>query len=155
MKKSLIILALTVSLGVAASAQETLYIGVQSAPIRANPAPFAPIVATLSHGDSVTVIARQTGWVQVRSAAGATGWANQSLFQRERVVLTAGATDARTGASAREQAAAAKGFSPQVEAQYKEQNPDLTAAFAIIDRMEAGRLTEEEVAKFLRQGGLL
>lgn len=155
MKKLLLSLALTVGFAAAAAAQETLYIGVQSAPIRANPAPFAPIVATLSHGDAVTVVARQTGWLQVRSAAGATGWANQSLFQRERVVLTAGATDARTGASAREQAAAAKGFSPQVEAQYKEQNPDLTAAFAVIDRMEAGRLSEDEVAKFLRQGGLL
>ncbi len=155
MKKLLLSLALTVGLAAVAAAQETLYIGVQSAPIRANPTPFAPIVATLSHGDAVTVVARQTGWLQVRSAAGATGWANQSLFQKERVVLTAGASDARTGASAREQAAAAKGFSPQVEAQYKEQNPDLTAAYAVIDRMEAGRVSEDEVAKFLKQGGLL
>jgi SH3-like domain-containing protein len=151
----MLILALTAGLAAASAAQETLYIGVQSAPLRANPAPFAPIVATLSHGAAVTVLARQTGWVQVRGAGGATGWANQSVFQRERVVMTAGASDARTGATAREQAAAAKGFSPQVESQYREQNPDLSKAYAIIDRMEAGRLTEEEITKFLRQGGLL
>lgn len=138
-----------------AQAQETLFIGVQSAPLRANPAPFAPIVETLSHGAAVTVIARQPGWVQVRTATGKTGWANQSVFQRERVALAAGTTDARTGATAREQAAAAKGFSPMVESQYREQNPDLEAAYKIIDQMEASRLPESEVEAFLRKGGLL
>ncbi len=155
MKKLLLVLALTAGVAAAASAQETLFIGVQSAPLRANPSPFAQIVATLSHGDAVTVVARQTGWIQVRSASGATGWANQTLFQRDRVVMTAGTSDARTGASAREQAAAAKGFSPQVESQYREQNPEMSNAYAIIDRMEAARVSEDEVVRFLRQGGLL
>ena len=155
MNRTLLILTMAFGVAASAAAQETLFIGVQSAPLRANPTPFAPILSTLSHGDAVTVIARQTGWLQVRSAAGATGWANQSVFQRERVVLTAGQGDARTGATAREQAAAAKGFSPQVEAQYREQNPDISKTYAIIDRMEAERLSEDEVAKFLKQGGLL
>ncbi|MCS6772075.1 MAG: SH3 domain-containing protein [Kiritimatiellae bacterium] len=155
MKKT-IVMALLSALGAAtALAQETLYIGVQSAPLRANPAPFAPIVGKLSYGEAVIVLARQPGWLQVRSAGGISGWANQSLFQRERVTLTAGTTDARTGATAREQAAAAKGFSPQVESQYRNQNPDLSAAYEIIDRMEASRLPDSEVEAFLKKGGLL
>jgi len=154
MKKLILALALG-AFALPALAQETMYIGVQSAPLRANPTPFAPVVATLSHGDAVTVVARQTGWFQVQSAAGAKGWANQSLFQKDRVVLTAGASDAKTGASAREQGAAAKGFSPQVEQQYVNQNPDLSKAYAVIDRMESGRASEADVLKFLRDGGLL
>ncbi|HMP77016.1 MAG TPA: SH3 domain-containing protein [Kiritimatiellia bacterium] len=155
MKKLMLALAVLGALALPALAQETMYIGVQTAPIRANPTPFAPVVATLAHGDAVTVVARQTGWLQVQSAAGAKGWANQSLFQKDRVVLTAGASDANTGASAREQGAAAKGFSPQVEQQYVNQNPDLTKAYAVIDRMEAARASEADVMKFLREGGLL
>lgn len=134
---------------------ETLYVSVQSAPVRIAPSPFGKPVGTMTYGAAVSVLQKQEGWFQIHTPDGVTGWANQSQFQKDKVVLTAGSTTAQTGASAKEQGAAAKGFTPQVEQQYKGQNPDLTAAYEEIDRMEKKRASESDVLKFLKEGGIL
>lgn len=138
-----------------ARAQETLYVSMQTAPLRANPAPFAQIIGTMSNGQAVTVLSRQAAWVQVRTQTGTEGWAPQSVFRREKPRLGVGATEARTGTTGREVAAAAKGFSAEVESQYKAQNADLSKFYVIVDRMERERLSEREVQEFLKEGGLL
>lgn len=151
----LLIGVVTLGVGELACLAETLYLGVQSAPIRSTPSPFGKTLGTMSHGTAVTILQKQEGWYMVQTPAGLQGWANQSQFQKDKVVLTAGQSTAQTGASAKEQGAAAKGFTPQVEAQYKDKNPDLTVAYGKIDRMEKLRASETEVVQFLKEGGIL
>ncbi|MCA8964973.1 MAG: hypothetical protein KDC48_08795, partial [Planctomycetes bacterium] len=57
--------------------------------------------------------------------------------------------------SASETSAARKGFNPQVERQYRTSNPNLEAAFKLVDRLQARATPEAEVRAFLQAGGLL
>ena len=57
--------------------------------------------------------------------------------------------------STTETSAARKGFNPQVEQQYRADNPNLDRAFRAIDALEARELPEADLRTFLADGGLL
>jgi hypothetical protein len=56
------------------------------------------------------------------------------------------------GASGAEVALAGKGFSKEVEAEYKKQNRELD--YTWVDWMGQQTLTAEQLVQFLKQGGL-
>jgi hypothetical protein len=60
----------------------------------------------------------------------------------------------RESYSASEAAAARKGFNPQVERDYRANNPALAAAFAKVDQIQARKVDEQQVRAFLQEGGL-
>lgn len=110
------------------------------------------VTGTVVYGDRVTVNQTAAGWCEVTTAKGATGWIHESALTPKRIVLDSGANDARIGASGEEVALAGKGFSKEVEAEYKKQNAKLD--YAWVDRMLTFKVSDSDLVRFLQQGGL-
>ena len=100
-----------------------------------------------------TVEETRGAWMRVTSENGqASGWLHESALTKKTVTLKAGEQDAAVTASSGELALAGKGFNSDVEAKFKEENK--TADFKAVDRMEAIRITTEEILKFLKAGSV-
>ena len=111
------------------------------------------VTGAVAYGDRVTVNQSQAGWCEVATAAGKTGWIHESALTPKRVVLSSGTTDARAGASGEEVALAGKGFSKEVEAEYKKQNKDID--YTWVDWMGRQIVPSEQLVEFLKQGDLV
>ena len=110
------------------------------------------VVGTVAYGDRVTVNQTQAGWCEV-SIAGKTGWIHESALTPKKVVLASGTADARAGASGEEVALAGKGFSKEVEAEYKKQNKALD--YTWVDWMGKQTVPDAQLVQFLQQGDLV
>ena len=110
------------------------------------------VVGAVAYGDRVTVNQTQAGWCEV-SSAGKTGWIHESALTPKKVVLASGTADARVQSVGSEEVAlAGKGFSKEVEAEYKKQNPQLD--FTWVDWMGQQTVSTERLVAFLKQGNL-
>ena len=110
------------------------------------------VVGAVAYGDRVTVNQTQAGWCEV-SLAGKTGWIHESALTPKKVVLASGTADARVQSVGSEEVAlAGKGFSKEVEAEYKKQNPQLD--FTWVDWMGQQTVSTERLVAFLKQGNL-
>ena len=110
------------------------------------------VTGAVAYGDRVTVNQTQAGWCEV-SIAGKTGWIHESALTPKKVVLASGTADARVQSVGSEEVAlAGKGFSKEVEAEYKKQNPQLD--FTWVDWMGQQTVSSERLVAFLKQGNL-
>lgn len=144
------VLALAALAAVAAPAPQQMSVQVRSGQVRATASFLGRIVADLPYGTRVEIVQPSKPWMQVRTAAGQAGWMHESALSSARLQLKAGAGDAQAGTSASEVSLAAKGFTQQVEKEYRSKNPALD--FAWVDRMEAFRVTAPESEAFLAAG---
>ena len=110
------------------------------------------VTGTVAYGDRVTVNQEQAGWCEVTTSVGATGWIHGSALTPKRVVAGSGMADAQTGASGEEVALAGKGFSKEVEAEYKKQNKALD--YTWVDWMGKQTVAPDQLVQFLKQGDL-
>ena len=124
---------------------------VEQTPLRSAPSFLAGVSGTVRYGDRVTVTGTRDGWAQVRTASGDAGWVHASTLSERRIVLRAGETDARTGASGEEIALAGKGFNEDVEQAFRQEHD---AEYTWVDRMETIRVTPAEARVFVEQGRL-
>ena len=143
------VLALAV-LGAAAAPPQQMSVQVRSGQVRASASFLGRVVVDLPYGTRVEIVQPSKPWMQVRTAAGQTGWMHESALTSARLQLKAGAENAQAGASASEVSLAAKGFTQQIEKEYRSKNP--TVDFAWVDRMEAVRVTAAESEAFLAAG---
>ena len=110
------------------------------------------VVGTVAYGDRVTVNQTQAGWCEV-SIAGKTGWIHESALTPKKVVLASGTADARVQSVGSEEVAlAGKGFSKEVEAEYKKQNQHVD--YTWVDWMGQQTVSSERLVAFLKQGNL-
>jgi hypothetical protein len=120
----------------AALAQPTQLMSVQlqSAAVREKASPFGPVTGNLSYGDRVLILESSGSWRQVKKAPGGelTGWIHVSALTEKHILLKPSG-DAAVRATSDEVAIAGKGFTKEVESQYKSENPKLD--FTPIDRM--------------------
>ncbi len=110
------------------------------------------VVGAVAYGDRVEVNQTQTGWCEVATAAGVTGWIHESALTPKKVVLASGEGDARVGASGEEVALAGKGFNKEVEAEYKKQNKAID--YTWVDWLAKQTVPPEQLVQFLKQGEL-
>jgi SH3-like domain-containing protein len=127
-------------------------IQVKSGQIRSTPSFLGGIVGLVSYGDQVSVLQRQVGWVQVKTAKGAQGWIHESALTDKRIVLNAGGANAQVGASGKEIALAGKGFNSQTEARFRSTHSN--ADFASVDKMESIKVTPQQMQSFLESGAI-
>ncbi len=104
-------------------------------------------------GAEVSVLSRSGDWVQV-SYQGKTGWLHKLAFPQGSGVSLPGLL---TGGPVRETksdevALAGKGFTPEVEAGYRQKNPGLN--YAQVDQIESFRVNPGQLAAFIQEGGL-
>lgn len=137
---------------------DTLTVTKKETKLRSQKRLFAPGVADLKEGDRVRLERKDGAWLSVTWAGGGgrgvTGWLHESDATAKKDVRLSGA-GIREKYSVSEAEAARKGFNPQVERAYRDANPNLEAAFAVVDRIQAVSVPEAEVERFLREGGLL
>jgi SH3-like domain-containing protein len=136
-----------------AEPQKTMSVQVKEGQLRSTPSFLGTIVAKLSYGDRVEIIQDQGSWKKVAVRGGAQGWMHVSALTTKTIVLKAGAGNVQTSATSGEIALAGKGFSEEVEKQYKKLNSNLD--YAWVDRMERFQVTPEQMQAFLKQGNVV
>lgn len=121
--------------------------------LRDQPTFTGKTLGILKYGAKVSILEEKSGWARVSAEGGKLqGWVHGSAITKKSVALSSqGGTG--TGATSAEVSLAGKGFSAEVEAQYRSQNAALD--FATIDAMEKVRFRPDELKAFLSAGGIL
>jgi hypothetical protein len=132
---------------------KTAYVKVQVSSLRSNPSFTAKIIAKLQYGkDSVLVRELKGNWVRVQVAATkAEGWLPKSDLNDKKLILASGAAT-KTGASQEEIAAAGKGFTKEIEAQYRASGK---VDYSWVEAMERMKVPLEASMAFRAAGGLV
>jgi uncharacterized protein YgiM (DUF1202 family) len=106
-------------------------------------------------GAEVAVLSRSGDWYQV-NYQGKTGWLHKLAFPQAQApgmklpgLLTGGPV---RETKSDEVALAGKGFTPEVEASYRQKNPSLN--YAQVDQVERFQVSPTQLATFVREGGL-
>jgi SH3-like domain-containing protein len=153
--KNYIFLALAAFLGIAGlSAQtapggreNTRYVAVKSAALKASAGVFAKTVQELALGDTLTVISEKGDWTEVSTSTvpARKGWVSSASLSTKRVLSSSRAV------SASELALAGKGFSAELETAYRDGN---RLDFSVIDKSESQNISDDELLLFLTEGHL-
>lgn len=133
----------------AASKTKTMYVTLESAPLKAKPASASKKVGTVEYASAVSVIKTEKSWVYVQLAddASVEGWLPASALTSKKI------KDKNNSASADadEIALAGKGFNSTIEAVYAEQ---FEVNFEIVDYIESLGANTEDAVIFAQQGKL-
>ncbi|OGV66650.1 MAG: hypothetical protein A2283_08280 [Lentisphaerae bacterium RIFOXYA12_FULL_48_11] len=145
-------MAMVCTLTCAIAAGKIMSVQVEKGDLRSSPSALSAIVASVKYGDKLTIMEEQNKCCRVTTADGKEGWIHSSALTKDKIELAAVSKDAKTGASTGEMALAGKGFTPQVEAQYKAKHADID--FTWIDKMAKMKVSTKEVLDFLKEGGI-
>ena len=150
--KKWILICCAALMATGAWAAKEMSVQVRDGQLRNRASFLGTVVGTVAYGDRVTVNQTQAGWCEV-SIAGKTGWIHESALTPKKVVLASGTTDARVQSVGSEEVAlAGKGFSKEVEAEYKKQNKNVD--YTWVDWMGQQTVSSERLVEFLKQGNL-
>ena len=144
--------ALAGALGVAvvAYAAEVAKIVEREVAIRRDKRTYSPRLATAYETNDVTVVASEPPWLRVRFGD-VEGWILESSITTDPRPVFSG--EASQGVRVTEQGAARRGFNPEVEKQYRLENPDLEAAFRALKAIEEGWVyPDDRVIAFMDEG---
>lgn len=133
-----------------AAGSKTLYVQVQQSSLRVSPSQLASVVVKVKLNDVLTVIEDKDAWKKVSTPDGKTGWITKAAVSDKKAKMSSGGQDLTGGVAMNEQAGAAKGFSSDVEKQFKDKNKDVD--FTWVDKMGAIKVTPEEMKEFLDKG---
>lgn len=161
-RRPLAVLALVLVLAATAAAPALLEaqqaggqmsVAVKEVAVRDKPSFTGKVIGALAYADRVTIQEVRGDWLRVGFAPKgiASGWVQRTALQVQEIALKAGGTAVGTTASSGEVALAGKGFSEEVEAEYRK---DKKLDYDAVDRMEAFKVRPEAVADFAAQGGL-
>lgn len=148
-----LMLLLGLAVGLASLAAEQMSVAVRQAPVRDRASFTGKVIATLAYGDRVTIEEVKGDWLRISHAPKSvtSGWVSRSALQTQEIALKAGDKAVGTSASSGEVALAGKGFSEEVEAEYRK---DKKLNYAAVDEMTTYQVSPEAVAEFIAQGGL-
>lgn len=140
-------------LSATADAQKVMSVQVREGQLRATPFHLGKIMARVSYGDRATVLEERGAWKKVSVAGGKRqGWIHSTALTNKRIALKAGQSNVGTSVSRDEIALAGKGFSEEVEAEYRKSNKNLD--YTWINRMEAVKVSPEQMENFIAGGRL-
>ena len=148
---TLILLGLPLLCAVAWAAEQLMVIEKEAA-IRRDKRTYSPRVGTVTEGKEVTVLEKDPPWIRVEYGT-VQGWMNESSVTDDRSLVLSSDASAR-GVRATEQSAAGRGFTPEVEKEYRKANPDLKPAFDFLDQVEKTKVPDETIIKFIEAGKL-
>lgn len=135
------------------AAGKIMSVQIQTGEIRSLPSPLSTVMASVKYGDRLTILEEKGMWTKVTTAdAKFSGWIHSSALTKQKLTLAAAGKDAQTGASGGEMALAGKGFTPQVEAQFKAKHSDID--FTWIDKMVKTKFSTKEIVDFLKEGSI-
>jgi len=131
---------------------DTVYVSVKKATIKAGTGHFDKVVAQTVYGDELIVDKASNKFHRVHKASdpSVSGWIPAASVTTKKIVTSA--KNKQVSASADEIALAGKGFSEQVEDEYKTSNKKLD--YASVDKLEAFQISEESLKSFIEDGEL-
>ena len=129
---------------------DAITIRVMSAKVMATPKFISQAAGTVSRGDHLVVREVQGDWYRVDGSAA--GWIHKTNVTAGTVQLSSDMGNASGGASRDELELAGRGFSEQVEQQYRSQNPTLD--FSHIDHIQKLNVDPAQLQAFVTEGGL-
>jgi len=145
MRKFAIVLVMSLCAGLAFSQTgQTRYVAVQNTALKSSAGFFARDLRTLSFGDAVTLVRDNGKWSQVQ-VGNQTGWVASSNLSARRVVLPSSSS-----VSSVEIALAGKGFTPEMELEYRNSGLD----YSIVDQMEQIEVPQDDLFRFISDGRL-
>jgi len=132
-------------------AAETVSVIVKKTSIREASQFFATTITVAEYNDRLNVLATEEDWIKVEKN-GTEGWVHLSAVSSVTAIAPSATDEVASDYSADEIALAGKGFSGQVEEQYRIDNPELN--FVAVDEMEKSSASQQEVVAF-QQAGML
>ncbi len=113
--------------------------------------PIAPVPT----GAEVTVVTTSEDWLKVEYQ-GNTGWMHRGAFAQAEtpkinplgMLFGGGVQQTKSD----EVALAGKGFTPEVEASYRQKHPEMN--FALVDQVEGFKVDSAKLQTFIKDGGL-
>lgn len=146
-----IVTSLSAPLSVALARDMTVQ--VNKAQLRSMPAYYGSVVATVIYADRLRVIEEKKSWVKASSlSSNATGWVHISALTTRKLAPKSGAGNAPTSVSTGELSAAEKGFTEEIERNYRRKHGNID--FTWVDRMEQITVSPVQSASFLAEGQL-
>jgi uncharacterized protein YgiM (DUF1202 family) len=149
--KQVVIIAMLLLVASVSYAQQgkTMYVAVKGASVKASTSFFAAETGQLSYGDVVTVVRQNGKWSEIRHSGKVTfsGWIATASLTSRRVV--AGAV---SSASASELALAGKGFSAEVETEFRKGNANFN--YDALDAVERFSVPTKDLSRFITEGHL-
>jgi len=133
-----------------ASALEEVRVVEREARVRADKRKFGDSLRTLQEGETVALLSADPPWVRVK-AGDVEGWLHESAITRDKHYVFSRANLA-SNVEASERTAGQKGFDKATEQSYRASKPELEAAFRLVDGLDARRVDETRVAKFIADG---
>lgn len=158
MKKTLlgVGVAMALSHGVAFGAADgglgSVSVKVKSAKVRTEPKVWATAVTPLKYGDSVQALSSADGWLKVRTTGGKQGFLHESAVTTKKVVLSMRGANTDGATDRADVVLAGKGFNQAVERDLAAQDSSLN--FKAVDEMERLRVSDAELAAFIKAGQL-
>ncbi|MDR1389127.1 MAG: hypothetical protein LBJ31_04045 [Treponema sp.] len=151
MKRTLFVFVLLTlcALAFAQRAGTSMWINVSTANLKSSTGFFSSTVAAVKLGDEVIVQAVKGNSIQVKTQAGRIGWIAKTSLSTRRIVAGSGTANA----SAREVALAGKGFSQEVENEYKKDGGK-TANYDAVDALEKVTVSDGDLEQFVDEGHL-
>ncbi|MDR0455987.1 MAG: hypothetical protein LBH20_04805 [Treponema sp.] len=146
MRKFLFLLTMALCAGTVIFAQtdrNTRYVAVQTAVVKDSTGFFAKEVGNLPLGTAVTLVRDDGKWAEVR-AGNLAGWVASASLSARRVVAS------NSTVTASEVALAGKGFSPDMEMEYRKSGLDYSA----VDSMEKIVVPANDLLRFITEGRL-
>lgn len=119
--------------------------------VKSQPNYLSASVGKLSYGARVETSEESGNWFRISTPA---GWIPKSSVTKRSVDMNAEQKFSGKGASRDEVALAGKGFNPQVEAEYKKQNPNMAAAYSKVDWVANQTVSLSELNAFAAAGKL-
>lgn len=152
MKRVLLLLLLATGVALAApKVGSTVTIRVMSAKVMKSPKFIGPTTGSVSRGDQLTVKEVKGDWYRVDGSY--TGWIHKSNVTEGKVQLASTPGGSSNGSVNRDEVElAGRGFTPQVEQQYKDKNPNLD--FGHVDLIEKTSVDPGELEAFVSEGKL-
>ena len=146
MKRFLFVLAIflcTASLVFSQLSDARRFVTAQTVAVKETTGFFARDIGSLSLGNEVILLRDNGRWSEIR-AGNLTGWVSSSVLSTRRIVPSG------SSATVTEVALAGKGFSPDMEIEYRRNGLD----YSMVDAMENMRIPQNELLNFINEGRL-
>ncbi len=131
--------------------EKEMSIQVAETQLRAAPAYYGSVIATVGYAERLKIIDTKGSWVKALSPrTKAAGWLHISTLTSKKLAPRSGRKGAPSSVSAGELSVAEKGFTEQIEQDYRQKHRDID--FTWVDRMEKISMSASQSAAFLKEG---
>ena len=126
-----------------------MYVKVEEAVLKESPSFWGKNGASVFYGEEVVILEEKNSWkkVQLVIDSSVSGWISESSLTKKRIV----ASGSRVSASTEELALAGKGFTAEIEAEYKKQ---ASLNYDAVDKLETNLISFDRVLDFMAAGKL-